>query len=97
MDKRLVRVVWLDASDPEGSTSWYTDQDVDNFSAAECRPVSVGWVKSHGPKYLTLVADYILNENGTYTWGRPTKIPVGWIVSIEDLAVVPSTAQTADR
>jgi hypothetical protein len=85
MDKRLVRVVWVDASDPSGNASWYTDKEVDDFSNKECEVVSVGWVKSETKLYLTLVADYIIEPDGTVTWGRPTKIPHGMVTSITDI------------
>lgn len=85
MDKPLVRVTWIDASDPPNDQSWYTDKEVDDFSDDTCRVVSVGYVKSKTKLYLTLVADYIDNHNGTYTWGRPTKIPIGMVESIDTL------------
>lgn len=87
MDKPLVKVTWVDASDPPGDVSWYTDKDVDDFSNSVCKVVSVGYLKSKTELYVTLVADFILNDNGTYTWGRPTKIPVGMVQSIENLSV----------
>ena len=86
MDKRLVKVVWVDASDPpEKDASWFSDKDVDDFSNEVCEVVSVGWLKSETKLYVTLVADYIVNKNDTITWGRPTKIPCGVVTKIEDL------------
>ncbi len=96
MDKRLVRVTWLDASDPETTASWFTDKEVDEFAEKACEVVSVGWVKSQTKMYLTLVADYIVNGDGSTTWGRPTKIPNGMVQQIDDLAAVPS-AVPADQ
>ena len=87
MDKRLVKVTWLDASDPPGENSWYTDKEVDDFAELSCEVVSVGYIKSHTKLYLTLVADYIVNDNGTVTWGRPTKIPHGMVQTVENLSV----------
>lgn len=84
MDKPLAKVTWIDASDPPGDTSWFSDKDVDDFAEKECRVVSVGFIKSKTKLYLTLVADYIINDNGTITWGRPTKIPHGMVESIEE-------------
>lgn len=89
MDKRLVRVTWIDASDPGGDTSWFTDEEVDEFSKSVCEVVSVGWLKSETKLYLTLVADYITNPNGTTTWGRPTKVPMGMVQLVEDLGSLP--------
>lgn len=85
MNLRLVRVTWVDASDPPGDTSWYSDKDVDDFASKVCEVVSVGYIKSETKLYLTLVADYIVNDNETITWGRPTKIPFGMVTKIEDL------------
>lgn len=83
---RLVKVTWVDASDPSDRTSWYSDKEVDDFAADVCEVVSVGWVKSDTKLYLTLVSDYILDtSNDIYTWGRPTKIPHGMISKVEDL------------
>ena len=86
MDKRLVKVTWVDASDPTRDASWFSDKDVDDFSADVCEVVSIGWLKSQTALYTTLVADYIINKDETITWGRPTKIPMGMISKIEDLA-----------
>lgn len=90
MDKRLVRVTWVDASDPPGDTSWYSDKDVDEFSEKVCEVVSVGYLKSETKLYLTLVADYIANPDGSTTWGRPTKIPIGMVTRKEDLSLTPA-------
>jgi hypothetical protein len=91
MEKPLVKVTWVDASDPPGDTSWYSDQDVDQFASDVCEVVSVGYLKSKTNLYTTLVADYIINKNGTITWGRPTKIPHGMITKIETLMPVESS------
>lgn len=89
MDKELVLVRWVDASDPPGDTSWFSDKDVDEFAEAVCEVVSVGYLKSKTKLYVTLVGDYIINKDGTITWGRPTKIPHGMITSIETLIKEP--------
>lgn len=95
MDWPLVRIVWLDASDPEKPTSWYTEEEIDSFGGKDCKVVSVGWVKSRTKKYVTLVADYILNDdNVTWTLGRPTKVPVS-MIQIEESLVPESTAPSA--
>lgn len=87
MDKRLVRLTWMDAEDPTNDSSWYSDKEVDDFAANICEVISVGWIKSKTDKYITLVADYYINDDSTTTWGRPTKVPVGMVTSIEDLTV----------
>lgn len=85
MDHRLVRCTWADASDPSESQSWYSDEEVDEFGKKVYEVVSVGWIRSQTKLYLTLVADYIINDNGTITYGRPTKIPSDTISKLEDL------------
>lgn len=85
MDKRLVRITWRDASDPHEKQPWYSEEEIDEFSEEETIVVSVGWIKSETAKYITLVADYAPNPDGSYTWSRPTKIPPAMVLKIEDL------------
>jgi len=82
---RLVRVEWNDASDPASNQSWYSAEEVDAFADKVCGVVSIGWVRSDTKQYLTLVADYIMLDDGTLIYGRPTKIPRETITKIEDL------------
>lgn len=91
MDKRLVKITWVDASDPGRDISWFTEQDIEAFSNEVVEVVSVGWLKSETKLYTTIVADYIVNPDGSTTWGRPTKVPPGMITKMETLAVVPDT------
>jgi hypothetical protein len=81
----LVRVTWNDAADPDGSTPWHSDQDVEEFGASTCEVISVGWLRQDTKLYTTLVADYIQDEDESVTWGRPTKIPKGMITKMEVL------------
>jgi hypothetical protein len=76
----------LDASDPDDATGWYTDEQLEKFSQDAVEVTSVGYVKSSTKLYITLVADFIPNGDGTFTWGRPTKIPHAMVIKIEDLA-----------
>lgn len=85
MDLRLVKVTWIDASDPDLQTSWYSDDQLEEFGEAPVEVTSVGYVRSNTKLYLTIVADFIPNGDGSYTWGRPTKIPHGMITKVEDL------------
>ena len=87
MDKPLVKVTWLDASDPTSTASWYTDKEAGEFAEKECEVVSVGWLRSQTKLYYTICADFIENEDGTITWGRPTKIPFGMVQKVEELKV----------
>lgn len=84
MDKRLVRVMWSDAADLANG-GWFSDKDVDDFTDEKVEVVSVGWIKSETKSYLTLVADYIVDSDGSITWGRPTKIPMGMVLRVEEL------------
>ncbi len=84
MDKKLVKLVWHDAADPPGGP-WYTDKDVDDFGEQVVAVTSIGWVKSQTEKYVTLVADYYVDEEGTITWGRPTKVPAKMVISMVEL------------
>ena len=88
---RLVKINWVDASDPPDQASWYTEEEIADFAAVKVEVVSVGYVKSDTKLYLTLVADYILNADGTITYGRPTKIPRDMCLSIEPLTVTLSS------
>lgn len=83
MDKPLVRLRWRDASDGQSSSSWYSDQEIDAFGEADCEVVSVGWLKSETKLFLTLCGDYSDNEDGSVTWGRPTKVPIGMLIKKE--------------
>lgn len=91
MDKRLVRVTWIDAADPD-TTGWSSDDDLNQFAEATVEVVSVGYVRSDTKNYLTLVADYIDNGDGSYTWGRPTKIPHGMIQRVDELHLLEDVA-----
>lgn len=81
MDKKLVRVTWDDTEDPK--PGWQDEDELKAFDAEDdCLVVSVGWVVSHGPKYLTLCADWIEKLKHS---GRVTKILIAQIVKVEDL------------
>lgn len=81
---RLVRVTWVDAADPD-EHGWMSEEEVEKFGNATIEVTSVGWLKSETKLYATIVADAIPHGDGTFTWGRATKIPRGMITKIEDL------------
>lgn len=87
MDKPLVRITWLDASDSDDVGPWFSDEDMEKFEARSTEVVSVGWLKSETKQYITLAADWYENLDGTHTWGRPTKIPSGMVQKKEVLTV----------
>lgn len=78
--KPLVRVTWLDAQDH--AAKWVDESEAEGFSDADCQIVSVGFLVSKGTKYLTLGGDW---DDADKDYGRVTKIPVGTIVSVEEL------------
>ncbi len=78
---RLVRVLWDDAEDPK--PGWQDEDDLKAFDAEDgCLVVSVGWVVSEGPKYITLCADWVAKLKHA---GRVTKIPMAQVVKVEEL------------
>lgn len=85
MGKKLVKITWLDASDPPGDTSWYRESEALAFGEELCEVVSFGYVVSHTKLYITLAADLITKGVNETTYGRLTKIPSGMITQIEDL------------
>lgn len=89
MDKKLVIVQWRDAADPDESKVWYTEEELDKFGDEDVIITSVGWVKSNTKLYITLVADTTPMDDGTHTYGRPTKIPHGMVVGIKELDILP--------
>lgn len=78
--KPLVRVTWHDAQD--AGQPWMSEADAGAFGERLCEIVSVGFVVSKGPKYLTLAGDWDAEDEN---YGRVTKIPTGMVVSVEEL------------
>lgn len=85
--KRFVRVVWLDASDPQDDASWYRESEVDKFSEEMCRVESFGYLLRQTKLYVTLVADEVVEGVREKTYGRLTKIPVSMVESITDIPI----------
>lgn len=89
LDKPFVRVVWLDASDPQGDESWFRESEALKFGEELMEVSSFGYLISKTAKYVTLVADHITKGTKETTYGRLTKIPVGMVVSITDITLPP--------
>jgi len=89
MAKKLVRVTWLDASDPQGDESWFKESEVLAFGEELCEVVSYGYLISNTKKYLTLAADEVVKGVKEPTYGRLTKIPSGMVQTIEELTLPP--------
>ena len=96
MNHKLVRVTWIDAADPSDGVGWHSDAELDRFSEEMVEVVSVGFVKSDTKMYLTICADKIIDDvaETSFTWGRPTKIPHGMIVKVEELVILPPPPAT---
>lgn len=77
---KIVRCTWDDCEDPKGG--WLDFKEIEAFSQEETLVVSVGFLVSKGPKYVTLAADWI---DKLKQGGRVTKIPVTQIVKMEDI------------
>jgi hypothetical protein len=80
IDKPLVRVVWNDAEDSDGT--WSDESEVEAFANHDCTVESVGFLVSKTDKYVTLAGDWIPH---TKQHGRVTKIPAGMVGKIEPL------------
>lgn len=87
--KPLLLVTWNDAQDM--GEAWADAKSAEEFGEQDCLICSVGFQISKGPKYLTIGADFHADE-GDY--GRITKIPVAWVVSIQELPVSPTDNST---
>ena len=80
MDKKLVRVVWIDAQDHPNK--WVDEGDAEAFGNIDCSITSIGFLVSKTDKYITLAGDWDAIDKD---YGRVTKIPVGMVQSLEDL------------
>ena len=76
----LVIVTWDDAEDP--LKTWLDEEETQQFINEACIVKSVGFVVSKGPKYLTLMGDWIEKLGHR---SRLTKIPVGAIIEIREI------------
>lgn len=79
---KLVKVTWHDAEDPTTNV-WTDEEDAEVFADQTCEIVSYGLVVKQTPGHLTIGADWIARDRN---WGRLTKIPMGMIVSVEEIA-----------
>lgn len=83
---KLLKVNWLDASDPDDKEkSWFTQKDALEFAMWDTKIVSVGWEMVRNNHYLVLVADIGDQDDPKPFYGRMTKIPLGMIVDEEVL------------
>lgn len=80
---QMIKVVWLDAQDHPDT--WADVKDVEDFTDADKRVVSVGHFIRKTQKYLSIAGDM---DEVDGDCGRVCKIPVGWIEKISILAEV---------
>ena len=75
-----VLVKWLDAQDHKDI--WADAEDVNQWAEKPCEIISIGFLVRKTEKYITIAGDY---DDDDKDWGRVTKIPTAWLVSVEPL------------
>ena len=85
MDKPFVKVVWLDASDPQDGVSWHDEAEAIKFGEELCEVISWGYLVHKTKLYVTLGADRITKGVLDTTYGRLTKIPAGMVQSVVEI------------
>jgi hypothetical protein len=88
--KPLVQVTWRDARDSDDT--WSDEADIAEFSATDVTIVSIGYLISDGPKFLTLAGDWNTEDSH---YGRVCKIPQGMV--LEKKPLVTLTLVTAEN
>ena len=79
----MVRVLWADSQDH--AEKWVDEEDEITWGQTSCDIISIGFLISKTPKYITLGADWDAIDKD---YGRVTKISTSMLVSIENLEVV---------
>lgn len=77
MKEKLVRVIWLDAT--EHPSGWYSYEEAKEEKPAICQ--SIGWIVEMTDEFITLAADKGSHEE----CGRMITLPLGMIEEIEYL------------
>lgn len=93
--KVLVLVVWHDATDTQSDESWHREKDLLAWAETPCEVTSLGFQLSKTAKYITIAGDRCANDDGSFTYGRPTKIPIGMVQSITELPIESGLEQSA--
>lgn len=78
--KPLVKILWHDSRDADGS--WISEDEAEKYGEEPCEVYSVGFLISKGSKFVTIGGDWNPQDKD---YGRVTKIPVGMVVSIEEI------------
>lgn len=85
MDKPLVRILWHDSRDADGS--WVTEAEAEAYGDEPCEVFSVGFLISKGSKFHTIAGDWNPQDRD---YGRVTKIPNPMVISCEELTLLPN-------
>ena len=83
MAQQMVQVVWSDSQDH--ADKWVDEEDAITWGQTSCDIISIGFLISKTPKYITLGADW---DEVDKDYGRVTKISTSMLVSIDYLGVV---------
>ncbi len=83
--KQLVQILWHDSRDAD--IAWMTETDAVAYGEEPCEIYSVGYLISKGTKFVTIGADWNPQDKD---FGRVTKVPVGMVISIQELSVSPT-------
>lgn len=88
--KPLVQVTWNDAQDH--GESWVGLDDAEAFGDVSCTIISVGFLVKKTDKYVTIAGDW---EAADADYGRVTKIPAAWVISLKELSCAESSSPAA--
>lgn len=92
MEKPIVKIVWNDSQDHKDK--WVDEVDAVQFGEELCEIISVGFLVSKTTKYITIAGDW---DDVDKDYGRVTKIPMVWLVSITYLGGVDGKEQTEPK
>ena len=75
-----VRVEWIDILSDSG---WANDKEFDKMRLA--RPINEGWLYSKDDKSIKLFASFDREDDGTFTFGDRTMIPLSVVKKIQKI------------
>jgi hypothetical protein len=75
-----VRVEWIDCVSDSG---WATDREFDKMRLA--KPINEGWLYSKDDKSIKLFASFDREDDGTFTFGDRTMIPMSVVKKIQKI------------
>ena len=71
------RVEWIDCVSDSG---WATDKEFDKMKFA--KPINEGWLYSKDKNSIKLFASYDKEDDGSFTFGDRTMIPIPWVRTV---------------